>query len=218
MVEFLLFASENLSKENLSLVFVIPWLIWSTKNSFIFENKSKAGEEILEDAGRYLFKWQNCHCIDSIKISRSSATDHRSIPPDTGCLKLNTNAIVEDGSLIVGAGIVIRNSMGLVLGCDSIKISGSFSPHIAELLALGEGLRFAYESGLWVKFVESNASNAIKAINSGSPASFDESIVVDIRHYLSLLDDCSVLFVPKLGIIVAHSLAKLSLRSIADQY
>lgn len=133
-------------------------------------------------------------------------------------MKLNTDAAVEAGSLTMGIGIVIRDSVGLVLGCASVKLNGSFSPHAAELLALREGLRSAHESGLQIKFVESDASNAIKAINSGSPTGFEESIVVDIRHYLSLLDNCSVLFVSRLRNMVAHSLPKLSLRSIADQY
>ncbi|PON66023.1 hypothetical protein PanWU01x14_112500 [Parasponia andersonii] len=114
---------------------------------------------------------KSCHGIDSPPPkSRSNATDHRWIHSDTGCLKLNTDTTVEDGSLTIGVGIVIRDSVGLVL----------------------------------------------RAINYGSLTGFEESIVVDIRHYLSLLDDCSVLFVSRLGNMVAHSLAKLSLRSIVD--
>ncbi|PON83547.1 Ribonuclease H-like domain containing protein [Trema orientale] len=121
--------------------------------------------EFLLFASRYFFEFQSCHCIDSPPpISKSSTTDHYWIPPDVGYLKLNTDATVEDGFLTVGVGLVIRDSVGLVLGCASVKIHGSFSAYVAELLALLERLRFAHASGLRVKFIESDASNTIKVI------------------------------------------------------
>ncbi|PON44971.1 hypothetical protein PanWU01x14_262590 [Parasponia andersonii] len=105
--------------------------------------------EFLLFASRYHFECQSCHFFNSPpRISKSSATDHHWIPLDIGCLKLNTDVTIEDGSLTVGIGIVIRDSVSLVLGCASVKIHWYFSPHVVELLALLEGLKFAHESGL----------------------------------------------------------------------
>ncbi|PON94545.1 hypothetical protein TorRG33x02_095800 [Trema orientale] len=118
----------------------------------------------------------------------------------------------------MGAGIVVSESMGIVFGCASVKLKGSFSPHVVELLIVREGLGFAYESGLRNKFVESDTINANKVINSGLLVGFDEFIIVDIRQCPSLIDYYSVSSVPRLRNMVAHFLTKSSLRSIADQY
>ncbi|PON73301.1 hypothetical protein PanWU01x14_058050 [Parasponia andersonii] len=121
LLSFFLFASENLSNEDLSLVCVITWCIWFATNSFIFENRPKTGVEILEEVGCYLYEFQNCLCIEMLPPAHeSSAPDPRWILSDEESLKLNTGAAVED--TVMGARIVIRDSVDIVLGCASVLL------------------------------------------------------------------------------------------------
>ncbi|GMN28758.1 hypothetical protein TIFTF001_041220 [Ficus carica] len=48
----------------------------------------------------------------------------------------------------VGIGAVIRDAAGTVISCLSKRVAGLFSPHVAECIALREGLEMAMACGV----------------------------------------------------------------------
>ena len=86
------------------------------------------------------------------------------LPPRPGYLKLNIDASVFPGSDRIGIGAAIRDEKGSILGAMAKSLEGSFSPFLAECLALREGLSFAKEIECVNLEVETDAINVVSAI------------------------------------------------------
>lgn len=101
--------------------------------------------------------------------------------PHVGKFKLNVDAAVDANKNHFGIGIVGRDCYGHVLFAKGITMVGNFSPYIAELIAIREGLLEALSHG-WVSVsLESDALNAVKSLSAFNPFSMEDSNVEDIR-------------------------------------
>ena len=61
---------------------------------------------------------------------------------------------------------MIRDAAGVVVSCLSKRVAELFSPHVAECIAMREGLEMATTCGLVVESVESGVVNIVQAIKS----------------------------------------------------
>ena len=77
--------------------------------------------------------------------------------PDLGSYKINSDAALDMVGHTVGVGVVIRNSDGLVMASNSQEIATTFSPQVAEAVAICRGLQLAVDSGLIPCMLESTA-------------------------------------------------------------
>ncbi|GMN53271.1 hypothetical protein TIFTF001_022415 [Ficus carica] len=123
--------------------------------------------------------------------SSSSQTLHQSTDkkwraPNEGCLKMNVDASVVAGLDKIGPGAVIRDSHGFVMGAMSKSVSGIFSPFLAECMATREGLQFAWESGLKVSSVESDAAQAVHSVNNPAVLAPIGPVIEDILALLTV--------------------------------
>lgn len=103
--------------------------------------------------------------------------------------------------------MVIRDSVGLIIGALSQKIRLPSSAVIVEALAASQAISFAREiSILWV-MVEGDSLQVIKAINytKSSKASFGH-IIDEIKLLSSFLPCCSFVHVRREGNKLAHAL------------
>ena len=80
-------------------------------------------------------------------------------------LKLNMDAACRPGAEFIGVGACTRDSEGIVLACLARRMFDTFSLHLAEGLALREGLAFTRSCGFKLNSVESDAANLVKAVN-----------------------------------------------------
>ncbi|GMN60070.1 hypothetical protein TIFTF001_029170 [Ficus carica] len=72
-----------------------------------------------------------------------------SVPlPPPWFFKLNVDAAISKNYNFAGIGAVIRDSSGALVACFLPTVQGFFSPHIAECLALREGLQFVKNLGM----------------------------------------------------------------------
>ncbi|CAL8112653.1 unnamed protein product [Prunus armeniaca] len=102
------------------------------------------------------------------------------------------------------------------MGAISVPITGCFSVKVTELLAIQEGLQFAWEAGYDSLVVETDAKNAINDIVSGIGAFGVAGGIINDIHMLSRnFDSLSFVFAPKLCNIVADRLAKFALGSVS---
>lgn len=86
-----------------------------------------------------------------------------------------------------------------------------FPPNVAECLAVREGLECAVEWGLSISIVESDATNVISAIGSGSSLAMEGLVIEDIRSLLIQVGCDSCTSVSRNGNRVAHCLRQFSL-------
>ncbi|PON32968.1 hypothetical protein TorRG33x02_355700, partial [Trema orientale] len=106
-------------------------------------------------------------CIDDT-LGPTIATPSKWCRPAVGTLKLNANVALFNELGFMGAGIVIRNDRGDVIGAKSSKIMGRFNPLMAELCTIQEGLLFAIEIDVCLNSVENDSVNAVTMLNSPS--------------------------------------------------
>ncbi|KAK3211119.1 hypothetical protein Dsin_015825 [Dipteronia sinensis] len=102
--------------------------------------------------------------------------------PMVGMYKLNKDAALDMRQLCVGMGLAIRDHAGNVMATSAQRIDASFTPQLAEAIAILRGLQFAIETGLFPILVESDALEVVNLVNSASEISADFGLVVcDIK-------------------------------------
>ncbi|KAL5839914.1 hypothetical protein ACOSQ4_012522 [Xanthoceras sorbifolium] len=118
---------------------------------------------------------------------------------------------------MVGLGVVISDSKGLVMLSSSRNLDACYSPNIAEAKAILFGMQLAIDSGLLPAVVESDSSSVISLINAKN------SIFADISSILADIFDLrdSYLFIRFIFALrnlnmVAHQLAKMALVKDVD--
>ncbi|KAI9198073.1 hypothetical protein LWI28_009622 [Acer negundo] len=120
---------------------------------------------------------------------------------------------------LVGFGIVIRNSEGLVMACSSQKLEASYSPQVAEAVALLCGLQLACDTGLYPCQADSDVAVVVNWINNGSILVSEIGSVINDIHILLRQARCkSINFVPRLANQVVHVLVKNALSLVEDMF
>ena len=113
-----------------------------------------------------------CRSNDTLLIdSLGSAPrrDHlcRWQPPGVGCVKLNTDAVCKLPMYLAAAGGLIRDNLGRWLLGFMYNI-GACTPLEAELWAILEGLRVAWNAGYRNVLLEADSQQAISAVKGES--------------------------------------------------
>ncbi|PON52288.1 hypothetical protein TorRG33x02_309050 [Trema orientale] len=99
-------------------------------------------------------------------------------------LKLNSNAAILSQLGCIGIGCLIHDEDGIVLAIVSQRMPSSFSPLMAELIAIKEGLLFTTKIHFTVNIVESDCSNDV-SVNSSNSVSSNNLIASDIAMLLT---------------------------------
>ncbi|KAH0980616.1 hypothetical protein GBA52_007793 [Prunus armeniaca] len=167
--------------------------------------------------------YATAHRLSIEFISANTAPAHTHSPPSThwcppphGKLKLNVDGACSTSVWKRGLGAVVRNVHGDLMGAISVPITGCFSAKITELLAIREGLQFAWEAGYDSLVVETDAKNAINDIVSGTEAFGVAGGIINDIHMLSRnFDSLSFVFAPRLCNTMADRLAKFALGSLS---
>ena len=186
--------------------------MWRNRNTLLFENTTCTPEILLERAGFWLHQYKSAQKISS----RCEGQSLEPQPPDKwqkpspGTLKLNVDAAVIRGSGFIGAGGIVRNDEGKVLGAFSVKFPGFFDVLLGELVALRTGLSFAHDSGFNISEVEGDSLNAIRAVTGLPSPDHAGTMANDIRRLLALTGGGSCKYVPRSGNKVAHHLARMA--------
>lgn len=151
--------SEKMTVEEIEIFVAIAWSLWQSRNIGVYEAKWRCYEGVLESAGSLLRDYQLSNKVEIAPKQPFLSKDSSWKEPPPGCLKLNVDAAVKTGFGYAGIGAVIRDAAGVVVSCLSKRVAELFSPHVAEFIAMREGLEMATTCGLVVESVESGAVN-----------------------------------------------------------
>ncbi|KAK2635147.1 hypothetical protein Ddye_029939 [Dipteronia dyeriana] len=99
---------------------------------------------------------------------------------------------------LVGVGLIVRQSNGLVSVASAQCFTACFSPPVAEAVAILRGLQCVVNCGFYPVVLESDAKWVVDLINSGNETQAESGAIVE-------------------DIMAAHVLAKDGLRSCPDQ-
>ncbi|GMN74812.1 hypothetical protein TIFTF001_052466, partial [Ficus carica] len=140
--DFLRSLSLEISLDDLALVCWLAWKLWCERNKVVHGGEAGDPQTVFDLSIASFGEWQ---ALNRSPPQPSAVGSNVWSPPQPGCFKLNIDASVIPGSDHIGIGAVIRDEKGSILGAMARSVGGSFSPFVAECLALREGLRFAKE-------------------------------------------------------------------------
>ncbi|KAL5769450.1 hypothetical protein ACOSP7_013604 [Xanthoceras sorbifolium] len=106
-------------------------------------------------------------------------------PPIVGLFKINTDAAVDEFNGRASIGVIIRDCHGLVMASCAQGFKASYSPPIAEALAILRGLRLIIDSRLVPVRLESDAKSIVNIVLANFATLSEIRIVIE--EILSLL-------------------------------
>ncbi|GMN45119.1 hypothetical protein TIFTF001_014327 [Ficus carica] len=160
------------------------------------------------------FRGRNCVFFSDYSSTRGDCccSDAWS-PSQSGYLKLNIDASVFPSSDHIGIGAAIRDDKGSILGAVAKSVEGSFSPFVAECLAIREGLRFVKEIECANIKVETDAINVVSAVVDNRELSMEGPILEDVKQLLAQLRSTGIHHIGRSANYVAHLLARFGFNS-----
>ncbi|PKA53337.1 hypothetical protein AXF42_Ash010067 [Apostasia shenzhenica] len=110
----------------------------------------------------------------------------------------------------MGAGLIIRNHNGVALLASSKRIKSRFFLHLAESIAIKEGIQFLLSHGFDNWALEYAISNAVNVIYNRAPFASEDPITETIREGIAQVKKGSIHFCPQLKNRTTHYLASLA--------
>ncbi|KAL4369617.1 hypothetical protein GQ457_05G031680 [Hibiscus cannabinus] len=200
----------NLSIDKHKEIAIILWAIWFSRNKFVHEGVNQIPISVATFVQSYLVKLKGLSA--NLAHHRSHYEAHWSPSPDL-FVKLNF-----DGSFYLQAkkswsGLIIRDSVELILASAYHSNSDINSAFEAEALAAVQGLDFAKDLGFHQLIVEGDSRTVI---NKLSHPELDRSnihpFISDAKHLSRSFQSCRFTFVCRDENKVAHILASLGQR------
>ncbi|GMN43538.1 hypothetical protein TIFTF001_012737 [Ficus carica] len=117
-------------------------------------------------------------------------------------------------------GAVIRDHLEVVVASCARRIEGSFSPYIAECLALQEGLLIAKNLGVQMEAVETDIVRLVHETQNPLSISDDSPLIADIVNLQTegIFSSCAYVRANDLAHLQATSVFSLSLNSTFVDY
>ncbi|TXG51584.1 hypothetical protein EZV62_024108 [Acer yangbiense] len=104
-----------LKEKEMAILCVMFWRLWFKRNQFVHSATPACGDDVFEWAAGYVedFHVANQNDDQSPRVSRPDRF-LKWVPLSVGCFKINTDAALRVEDKIVGFGLVIRDSTGVV--------------------------------------------------------------------------------------------------------
>ncbi|GMN72596.1 hypothetical protein TIFTF001_054756 [Ficus carica] len=157
--DFLRIVKSKIPLEDFALVCWLAWKLWCERNKVVHGGEESDPQDILDLGIASFDEWQALH---QVPVQSQVVGSDVWLPPQLGYLKLNVDASVSPRSDHIGIGAVIRDEKGRILGAMAKSMEGTFSPFLAECIALREGLMLAKELESATLVVETDAINVIR--------------------------------------------------------
>ncbi|XP_074300452.1 uncharacterized protein LOC141631700 [Silene latifolia] len=193
---------------------VACWAIWEARNKTVFEGVRVRVEQIVRRVDDVMAEiagnGEGCRGRKSVGGGRKGEISTEWRAPENGWVKINVDAGVKEG-LGVGVGVVCRNAQGKVLWGLSLNRKEIWEPHVAEAVAVLEGLVEAVRAGHELIIVESDCSRVVDALKTRKTGRSSFFLVIDdIFRICSSFVDVVWSHTSRINNEVAHALAHVS--------
>ncbi|KAK0592975.1 hypothetical protein LWI29_028449 [Acer saccharum] len=218
-MDVMLLCMNNLLTAEFETFCLIFWRVWFRRNRLIHDNQLLDITEVVPWASSFHAEFKGANVAGKVLNPSQPRQVWKWNPPAAGLFKLNTDAAVNSGDGIIGVGVIFRDNDCLVLASSAQRVIATFTPQVAEAVALFRGLRMAKDIGLWPCEIETDAQVLVNLLTSDVIPSSEVGLVIqDIKQILVEFPDCKVAFVPRGANMAAHGLAKLGLSVSCDRF
>ena len=150
---------------DLETLFAIAWSIWYNWNQVVHESSGIPSSQI----------WNFARCAQEDYKGAVAYSHLRQQPPDVGwaaplsdTYKINVDGATVGARGMSSAGVVIRDSKGIIIAVGSKVLNGSYDVEVTEALVVEEGILLAKEMELHRIVVESDLVVVFEAINANN--------------------------------------------------
>ena len=202
--------SETLPAEQLTVLIVTLWAIWSLRCKAIHEEIFQTPFATDNFSKSYLSDIEFMKKKVGTQVTAISRPAMW-VPPPADHFKINVDAAVSRSGTFGVVGVICRDAGGLFLGASSLTLRGLRDPQVLETLAIREALALSEDIYLNQVLVASDCKVAIDAIREGSLANFG-AIVQEIKMTTTSFSSCNIVHEFRSFNVDAHNLAKHALK------
>ncbi|XP_074301330.1 uncharacterized protein LOC141632710 [Silene latifolia] len=202
----------EMDKRDYGLLMVGCWALWEMRNQVVFAGEKGEIERVVSRVQRVLEEVEGDRVAQSKRegrLAEEGQNEHGRgwMAPGEGWVKLNVDAGVQEG-VGVGIGGVCRDSAGKVLWSMAARRLEVWEAHIAEAVAVLEGLEEAAKAGHDAVIVESDCSQVIDGLKSRKKGRSVFALVLDdILRLCTSFGSVVFSYVSRKNNEVAHALA-----------
>ena len=189
------------------------WVLWTARNTLLFEKRTLTPEEIATKAVRFAREWINAQPqkLPTTQGLTQARRTHRIQTNEEAIPTCKSDAAFDTLSKKAGLAWIIREESGTTISQGSKPQGRVNSPLIAEALALRAGIIDAVKLELSKLRMLSDNSTLIRAINNDAQVKEIFGVVKDIQELSSVFVEISFAHVPRSSNVEADRLAKLAL-------
>ncbi|XP_074318729.1 uncharacterized protein LOC141655553 [Silene latifolia] len=212
---------KKMERENYSMFMIGCWAIWEHRNKVIFEGAEVDPEKIIKrvrDVACEDAEWRAAAVSKGVEKGRregerGGGSDGRKLAP-VGFVKINVDAGVKEGEG-VSTGAVCRNRRGEVVWGMAVMHEQSWDSHIAEAVAVLDGLQEAVDRGRRDVVLESDCLQVVEVLEGKRSGRSEFSLIIDdILALCSSFNSVIWSHTSRINNCVAHSLAHVFPRII----
>ncbi|GLU12062.1 hypothetical protein SLE2022_287710 [Rubroshorea leprosula] len=210
----------ELGKEQLELLCILSWRIWSSRNEAHWNGRRAHPQQIIEGGVNYLMNYQRAQQ----SMGRGSGVvqmhgETKWKPPDEQTIKINVDGAVAEQRRVFGMGAVARDHCGEVLATMACQGRDVAAADIVEACSIRRAMQWAQELNLGRIIIETDCASIVTALSNNVALNSDlGNVLSDCKLLMSSFLHCRVKHVRRTGNAVAHELAKRALRAEGDEF
>ncbi|XP_019160455.1 PREDICTED: uncharacterized protein LOC109157025 [Ipomoea nil] len=134
--------------------------------------------------------WNNwSHVNNNNNAGHPSRGNIRWARPESGRLKLNTDASLDASTESMSLGWVLRDHEGVFLAAKNMHLQGIYTVNKAEAIGLREALSWLKGMGMGGVDVEMDSQNVFYSLSNPSFSSTFGIIIDDVKELTSMIDN-----------------------------
>ena len=162
-------------RETIEKIVMISWKLWTHRNEVRHGGARKNEKALIDSALAYLEDYHSCVAVTSRKVEKKQAVW---TPPPTNLYKINIDGAVFTALGAAGAGVLIRDGIGNVIGASCKKFQAPFGAIEAEAKAIELALQMTKDLVIQEFILESDSLILVNALKECSPPSIAVAAVV----------------------------------------
>jgi hypothetical protein len=200
--------SSQLSHSEFETLMMLIWAVWKERNNRVWDGVVKTPNIVAFHAFHRLQEFRNACSLDT-HSSRCRLAPWK--PPPVGWIKANLDGAYDEHSHTGGAGVVLHDHSGSVVGGFCTPLSHVASPELAEAMAGRLACSFAVEHQLSPLIFETDSTMLVSATRDLVPhTSLGGRVYDDIVSLLSELPSSHFLHVYREANVLAHDCARFA--------
>ena len=215
--EFISGCIDDLGSSALEITFTTAWALWKAQNDLIWNAKNSTVSEIFQYAAELAVDFLETRKQCEIPLV-SSLSIQRWLPPAVSNYKLNFSWRVGSACSKTGLGVLIRDSLGLVMAAKCASFSGDGSLLQIHAKAVLLALEFAFSIGMRRLEVDVGNQELLGLVSLASPSLAPIGVLVDdIRNWFPSFHFIRFSFISKNCNQATYVLATEALSSNSEQ-